>query len=231
MAFLFPGFDVVLGFLALLGSPSLGYVVLRSASASSSSWNAWKRLVGGGVIGIGWLGIVFILLLPMLPTPIFPSQLAEFAGVAGIGLFLLTGMTGLVTRTILHPALLEGIPGRAPFPAMKEETMGKQNPSPSLYKPSQLRAKMPPASSPARETMEAPVLENDVLSLLKEENEAEQQTPQKAPSPPKMAPMGQLSDFGGFDETLAQLKRDLKEFNESVSSPHSRKKTTEKENT
>ncbi len=214
---------LVSGIMVVIGSPSLGYVVLRCISPLSPLWKAWKRFAASLGIGAG-IGIVGLLIVfPVFTNPTASERIMEYAAIGGIGLFILTGMVSIFFRMMVHPALSsnpqpESVSATQSFVAPSAK---KQTPAP-LYKLSQVRANVPiPKNKPA---LEEPTLENDVLALLKQEESEANPSPRTQSSkqvPPERVrrPMSELSDFGGFDETLAQLKRDLKDFNESVSAP------------
>ncbi len=244
MTVLSPLLDSIGGIFFLLGSPSLGYLVLRSVFASSSKWKGWKRLGFSVLIGGGWsllLGIIFF--PPHANERIFPSQLAEFFWVSGMGFILFTGIVSLVNRGIwnrlIHPwqpvalsaspAETKPAPVATPKPVQPVDTnittLSSENLPESfsskegrVYKPSQLKTRQ----AEKRETrgVQSQPLgeEGDALELLREEQarEGPPSPTNQALKPERRLPMSELSEFSGFEETLAQLKRDLKDFNESV---------------
>lgn len=243
MAVFFPALDSILGILLVLGSPGIGYVVLRCVVGSSKYWLGWKRFLAGSLVGFSWSGMIFWIVFPLAQTNVKMSVLVDYFAYAGAGLFALTALASLTNRLILARVLANYFPttmvsnggnalssATSSMPAAK-----KQN---AIYKPSQLRAsnaQQPPA-------FEEPRLENDVLSLLKEENfEGKKEKKRKispeeeellahepdedenTPHVRKRSPMQDMGEFAGFEDTLAQLKRDLKDFNENVARPAKRR--------
>lgn len=178
MAIFFPALDMILGFLILTGSPGIGYVVLRCVVISSKYWQGWKRLVVASVIGVGWALTIFWIFSPLLQTSVRPSVIAEYFAYAGAGLFFLTALASLTNRLIISRALASYFPrtisttsSRAP--SIPAALRGKEQ---TIYKPAQLRAHPTNTPSPFQE----PTLENDVLSLLKQENFDAHQKEKKA---------------------------------------------------
>lgn len=246
MAILFPGMDTLVGVVILLGSPALGYIILRCISVSSKNWEGWKRLAGGTVLGVGWSGGIFYVFQPLAQTNVSVSLAVEYFGYAGMGLFFLTAILSLTNRIVIARALAHYFPREqsAHTSAMESAVPYGRAYAQLSYKPSQLRA---PASR-AEKPLEDPLVESgeDVLALLKEENfDAEEKTNQREKESRrekggeltsdildesehvhvkrKRAPMEDLGELAGFEETLAQLKRDLKDFNEDVTRPAPRR--------
>ncbi len=240
MALFFPLLDMALGFLLLAGSPGIGYVVLRCIIISSKYWQGWKRLLAASMIGGVWSFSIFAILSPLMQTEanVNVNVLVDYFAYAGIGLFALTTIASLSNRLIISRALASYFPAQpaenATAPLPRENAVGQM-----MYKPSQLRA----ASSKTPPAFSEPTLENDVLALLKEENfDANRKKAKKvsrgtdeisADNPEdkedqrvntrKRAPMEDMGEFAGFEETLTQLKRDLKDFNENVARPTKRR--------
>jgi hypothetical protein len=190
----------------------------------------WKRTGAGFLLGAGWSIAVVGTFSPTLGSSSFPlAALVEFFGFMGLGLILLMGITALSTR-VAHRVLVHGMSvpqAMTQTPSCtserEESRMDSRENNPSKGKPS---AKPLPAYTktvPAS-VMEEPVLENDVMSVLREEENSKRPT-QRGQAPeldePK-SPMSELNDFAGFEDTLAQLKRDLKDFNESMNKTHGR---------
>ncbi len=244
MAVFFPALDSILGFLLVLGSPGVGYVVLRCVVMSSQYWLGWKRFLAASMVGFSWSGMIFWIVLPLAQTNVKMHVLVEYFAYAGAGLFALTALASLTNRLIFARVLAQYFP--ATIVSMNGGNGSHSNPSiiPSakkqtmIYKPSQLRASNA-QQSPA---YEEPTLENDVLSLLKEENfEGKKEKKRKISSEDeellanepdedeesshtrKRSPMQDMGEFAGFEDTLAQLKRDLKDFNENVAHPAPRR--------
>jgi hypothetical protein len=241
MAVFFPGMDTIVGAIILLGSPAIGYIILRCISVSSKYWEGWKRLAGGTALGIGWSGGIFYVFQPLAQTNVSVPLVVEYFGYAGMGLFFLTALLSLTNRLVIARALAHYFPrehaARA-SPTMESAVPYGRAYAQLSYKPSQLRA--PP--SRAEKPLEEPLVESgeDVLALLKEENfEAEEKTnrrnkggeltadildeSERVHGKRKHAPMDDLGELAGFEETLAQLKRDLKDFNEDVTRPATRR--------
>lgn len=244
MAIFFPALDSILGFLLVLGSPGIGYVVLRCVVVSSKHWLGWKRFLAGSMVGFSWSGMIFWIVLPLAQTNVKMSVLVEYFAYAGAGLFALTALASLTNRLILARVLANYFPvsmvnssgGNVSYPNPQTITTAKkQN---MIYKPAQLRA----SNSQQTPVFEEPTLENDVLSLLKEENfEGKREKKRKISSEDdgllanepdeddsstntsKRSPMQDMGEFAGFEDTLAQLKRDLKDFNENVARPAKRR--------
>ncbi len=239
MALFFPLLDTGLGLLLLLGSPGIGYIILRCVIISSQYWQGWKRLLVASIIGGGWSYSIFSIVTPLMQTNVSVNILVDYFAYAGTGLFALTALASLSNRLIISRVLASYFPARtttgAPAPISNENGVGQM-----MYKPSQLRA----ASTKTPLAFAEPTLENDVLSLLKEESfEGKKKTkkvsrdkdelvadnPDDLDDAPtrerKRAPMEDLGEFAGFEETLTQLKRDLKDFNENVTRPTTRRAT------
>lgn len=248
MAILSSPLDLGVALFFIAGSPSVGYIVLRSTIVSSAYWQGWKRLTGASVIGGAWSISVLGIFSPLAEQSISVIPLVDFAAYAGGGLFLLTGLVSVTNRLFIsralsayflaHPAYASA-PSKSPSPSF-QRPVPPDGPSgrafvDAMYKPSQLRA---PVSAPLPKELGEPTLENDVLSLLKEENiERPTRKRNSAESgeidmnalldkPARRSPMQDLGEMAGFEETLAQLQRDLKDFNENVTAPraHRRKK-------
>ena len=183
-------------------------------------------MVVGSLIGMGWSLAVVGTFAPTQSNNSFPlAALVEFFGYMGMGLILVMGITALSTR-VAHRVLVHGMsvseavtqspPRRSGAfeykePIEKNTLAEKKSPRTPAY------AKTVPSS-----VIEEPVLENDVLSVLRDEEGSKKPT-KKTQTPeedtPK-SPMSELNDFAGFEDTLAQLKRDLKDFNETMSKTH-----------
>lgn len=229
--------DPILGTLLLVGSPTLGYITLRSAFSTAPSWVTWKRLAASGTIGIAWsvLLIVTVLVQGEISTP---ERWAESTALWAVLLTLFVVAARLSTRALVRAGILSATPLVQPNPtpstpsrAPRKDYTVPTTPRPVMetYKPSQLRANLPPekpvvnAPLPHEKELEAPVLENDVMDLLREGRPVKKKPKKEAidfdteeNASPKQSPMSELSDFAGFEDTLAQLKKDLKDFNESV---------------
>lgn len=245
MAILFPSLDSAIGILFMVGSPGIGYVILRCVVISSKYWKGWKRLVGASTLGAGWFGGIFYIFNPLIHAGAAIPLLIENFAYAGMGLFLLTAIASLTNRLIIARALANYFPRagkNAPSPAFESAVPYGRGYNEMTYKPSQLRA--PP--SRVEKTFEQPVMEKgeDVLALLKEENfeqgkkkhkpftsgewkpeggeEEIEEEENEHVNVRKHTPMEDLGEFEGFEETLAQLKRDLKDFNENVAGPTKR---------
>lgn len=254
MAILSTPIDLGAALLFIAGSPSVGYIILRSTIVSSAYWHGWKRLAGASAIGGAWSISVIGIFSPLAQQSISIIPLVDFAAYAGGGLFLLTGLVSVTNRIFLSRALSAYFHMHPSYAHAQDKTNSPtfQRPTapdgPSgrafvdaMYKPSQLRA---PVSAPLPRELGEPTLENDVLSLLKEENlERPARKNRSAGSgeigmndlldkPTRRSPMQDLGEMAGFEETLAQLQRDLKDFNENVTKPrvHGRKKMSDEKN-
>lgn len=223
-----PVADAGLALVLILGSISIGYTGLRWIYPPLKSWKGWKRMAVGSLIGMGWSIAVVGTFSPTQASTTFPlAALVEFFGFMGMGLILVMGITALSTR-VAHRVLIHGmsVPQAMTQNPLRENNSERsfnaqleknQNQSPEKNNPRAPYAKIVPASA-----MEEPVLENDVMSILRDEEKSKKparknQTPEL--DEPK-SPMSELNDFAGFEDTLAQLKRDLKDFNESMSKTH-----------
>ena len=259
MAVLSPLLDVGIALLFIAGSPSVGYVILRSTIVSSAYWHGWKRLAGATALGGVWSVSVLNVFSPLAQQTISIVQLVDYAAYAGGGLFLLTGLVSVTNRLFIsralsayfnaHPSYANAkssssTPASNTFkrPPIHEGPSGRAFVD-AMYKPSQLRA---PVSAPLPAELGEPTLENDVLSLLKEENLTTQTRAKPKPTSgevgisdllgeprsAKRSPMQDLGEMAGFEETLAQLQRDLKDFNENVTKTHVRvrKKMSDEKN-
>ncbi len=225
-----PVADAGLALLLIFGSISIGYTGIRWIYPPLKSWKGWKRMVAGGLIGMGWSIAVVGTFAPTQNSDSFPlAALVEFFGFMGMGLILVMGLTALSTR-VAHRVLVHGMsvtqavtqsPPRTKEEGRSFEKLNQSEKTISMEKnnPRITYAKTVPAS-----VMEEPVLENDVMSVLRDEEESKKPS-QKVRTPPAdepKSPMSELNDFAGFEDTLAQLKRDLKDFNESMSKTHPR---------
>jgi hypothetical protein len=150
------------------------------------------------------------------------SLLAEFFAYAGLGLILVMGIATVAARVVHITVqrtgqMQEGISAQTLHPPLFT------SPKMEIYKPSQLRTASGKKTTDSA-SMEEPVLENDAMDILRAESDSQKRTIKKGQTPaqpPTHAPMSELSDFSGFENTLAQLKRDLKDFNESMKKTHS----------
>lgn len=239
MSVLLSGYEWGVGIALLAGSPAIGYIVLRSVSASSKYWQGWKRMAGAALIGGGWWATHAYVFAPLTQSPVSVSTLMQYAAFSGGGLIVFTGVAALTNRLVIARALQS-------FMVTHSSNAGESNanayesPVPYgraygelSYKPSQMRA---PASK-SSVVLEEPTIEKgeDVLSLLKEENFDAKKNMKPFQSGEwkageeneratgRRAPLRDLGEFEGFDETLAQLQRDLKDFNENVAGPRTKK--------
>jgi len=233
------GIGLVGGVILLLGSPSIGYIILRCVSVSSAQWQGWKRMMAAAFVGGGWWAGNFIIMNPLLPT-LTVTRFVEYTAYLGGGLFMLTTLTSLTNRFVISRALqrYELTHARATS-AYSSEKMDKTEGAVPYgraygelsYKASQLRA----PSTTFEKTLEEPMIEKgeDVLQLLKDENfqppqlkpfeSGEWKAGEEEPKTRPRAPMRNLGELEGFEETLAQLQRDLKDFNENVTGTRSTK--------
>jgi hypothetical protein len=226
MAILSPVGDLVLAGLGILGSPAIGYIVVRTAIASSSEWKGWKRLLVSLAVGIGWVSLLLGVVSPIGQTTVSVLQLAEIGFIAGMGGILLVGLVAAATRLshcLLHFKTSVGVVHTAPKVSPQETAKAvpkKKTTKPVLAAPEKQEA--------GAERLEAPVIENDILDLLKEETSdrlEKKKMQQKPPVERIEEDLSKTAEELGFEDTIAQLKRDLKEFNESVGKEHKRKES------
>jgi hypothetical protein len=195
------------------------------------------------MLGGGWWAGNYVFMTPLFPT-LTIIQFVEYAAYLGSGLFLLTTITSLANRLIIARALRHYGLVNVHTAAKASTTQARgEEPVPYgraygelSYKASQLRT----PTTKLEKTLEEPTIEKgeDVLQLLKEENfQPKHQKPfesgewkagEEEQKPRTQAPMRDLGEFEGFEETLAQLQRDLKDFNENVSGRRSTKNHGEK---
>lgn len=222
--------------LALLGigSPALGYIALRTIFSNAGNWNAWKRILGAAIIGLGWT-IAITSILFSSNNEINFIHAGEFFALAGMGFILLVGASAFVTRGV-H-ALLQRAPAVATAtmePSFREETTTPMRTPPARSrfdnvelqddnafaeklsdektKPAKIRNTFTPASTA---TQEGPSFSGawepsmqEGLGLLKEEA-----TPKRAETAARAATPKTTS----LDAQLEQLKKDIKAFNASAS--------------
>lgn len=272
MALFFPVLDWAVAAAWVVGSPALGYIVLRTAWPSSQTWNGPARAAASVMLGVSWSFLALTALAPGVANSVSlsPNQIAEFAGALGMGIILLTLLASLLTRFVWYRFVSPWNPGlmtpaafsdsaneksfspRVPpisstnmrsTPALRapvietESSLAQSQSAPTparVYKPSQL--KLPPARSETQPVnASAPKKyspppagssgsDEEVLGLLRDEAASEGKTIARSViSEEHRAPLSNLGEFAGFDATLIQLKRDLKDFNASMET-HSRKK-------
>ncbi|MEK6902722.1 MAG: hypothetical protein AABX02_04010 [archaeon] len=227
-----PVFDLALALLVVVGSPSLGYILIRFAFPFTSTWLGWKRAVTAGIVGIGWSVLLIVIALPAVQgEKISPALIGEWAWWGGLGImgvaFLSRGVVHMSMRGLARPTFSgaeapmhekTNVSSKSNRPAQNEWSEEKT----PVYKPSQIRPSM---NTNPKEEMDEPILENDVLELLKEEKPESN----KGTSSENEESNPQLVEFGraeSFEDTLEQLKRDLKDFNESMTqSPHKKGET------
>lgn len=218
--------DVGLALVLILGSISIGYTGIRWIYPPLKSWKGWKRMAAGALIGMSWSIAVVGTFAPTQTSTTFPlAALVEFFGFMGMGLILVMGITALSTR-VAHRVLVHGMSvpqAMTQTPSRGEESERSYNAQLGKNQPEKNNPRTPTyAKTVPASVMEEPVLENDVMSVLRDEEESKKPA-KKAQAieldEPK-SPMSELNDFAGFEDTLAQLKRDLKDFNESMSKTH-----------
>lgn len=228
MTFFSPIADAGLALVFILGSISVGYAGARWIYPPVKSWKGWKRVLLGSGIGIIWSILVVSTFSGTTQT--FPiAAFAEFFAFMGMGLILIMGISALAAR-VAHGVLVHGLSvssavvrtlpkNNQPTQPMPQREFAAN--TPSMIKPAALRAP-PDSKTLPRSVMEEPVLENDVMGMLRDEEEAKSPPEKSQSAPTPSAPMSELGDFVGFEDTLAQLKRDLKDFNDSMNKEHNR---------
>ncbi|MFH0970713.1 MAG: hypothetical protein V1776_04620 [Candidatus Diapherotrites archaeon] len=222
MSLISPVLDLVIGAILVIGSLSVGYGGFRWMYPPSRFWKGWKRVGAGGIIGIVWSVLLIIVLLPAVnSTNESVSLIMEFSAWSGIGLVFLFGCTAAATRVVhrmvSHQPFASSIPHPSSFPSRFHS---------NVQKPSQIR----PSQKQITEdrTIELPTIENDVMDMLKETKTNTLYSPSKGnhafPLEETAPRSPDFGDFSGFEDTLVQLQRDLKEFNENVSKKQRKEK-------
>ena len=223
MTVLSPILGGALALLLLAGSPSFGYILIRFAFPFTSNWLGWKRALVAGVVGLVWSAMLIVVLLPALQGEMISSQsIGEWAWWGGLGILIIAlitrGAVFVSLRGLSHPAMMENAVANATNYSPSKKFQSEE--SVAVYKPSQIRPSM--VKQTPQSQMEEPILENDVLDLLKEE------APEQAPTEreEQLSAQPQMVEFGtseNFEDTLEQLKKDLKDFNESMNKKPSKK--------
>lgn len=226
MTVLSPIIGGAVALLLLIGSPSFGYILIRFAFPFTSNWLGWRRAIAAGMVGLAWSGMLIVALLPALQgESISPQSIGEWVWWGGLGILIIAlitrGAVHFSLRGLSHPSMVGNSPSGPSSNRSSEMRFDKEESAP-MYKPSQIRPSVVKQS--LQNQMEEPILENDVLDLLKEESPAKQ--PARSSIREDAHSSSQMVEFGtseNFEDTLEQLKRDLKDFNESMSSKPSKK--------
>ncbi len=176
-----PLLDVGLSLLFFIGSISIGYAGVRLIYPPVKTWKGWKRVGSGALIGMTWAGAIIFTTIPATGGKSFPvSSFAEFFCLIGLGWLLLLGIFSLTTRLVhrligrrmalfptgaTQPSSFQDFP-----PSMDRESDDSPKENTSMIKPSVWKAP-PDSKTLPKSVMEEPLLENDVLGFMKEEEE------------------------------------------------------------
>ncbi|MEK6970668.1 MAG: hypothetical protein AABW68_03145 [archaeon] len=228
MALFTPIADAGMALVFILGSVSIGYTGARWIYPPLVSWKGWRRVGVGSLLGVAWSVSVIGVFIPAADGISFPlPSFVEFFGFMALGFLFLMGIATFswwITHRVLVHGMMIPSPARTSFNGEMEEDATSSLDKNSTFPVKPIASRSFSGTKNPAPVMEDPVVENDFLSLLKEENTGKRSNaPIPKTPPPAVSPMSQLDDFAGFEDTLAQLKRDLKDFNENMNQTRTRR--------